>query len=490
MSAILTAKSAGGLTSHGAILPIWHKIAYGCGGLSDFLCLNLLAVLAYPVLTLAERVRFDPLWLGIALAIPKVIGAIMDPLVGNWSDNVCSRWGRRTPFIFVGGILAAILLPLVWLVPYVTQGWRFAYLAIVISVYSLAYSLFSVPYNALGYELTTDYDERTSVLAWRGYVQVIGTFAAAWFYWFCMRRTIFRDEVEGALWLCVLGATVIVIGVFLTVRFARERKVTELTTQTPVPLGKALAMTIRNRPFLLLQTAIMIMTLGLGVTSFLGTYVQISLVCQGDKDFSSQISGLGGTFTIITAFAAMPLGMWLSRRFGKKAAALVGIGIVWFGVLLLPIVLVPAHPWWVIINWVIASLGMGCATLMFGSMTADICDEDELVTGRRREGMYTAAASLFGKVRDVVMLVVAGWLPSLAGYSDTTRPLTVDVLTNMWQYLIAIQLACVSIALLLLFYYPITRARSLNTRRILDERRLGPAANPPECSHPSTWGTP
>ncbi len=148
----------------------------------------------------------DPFWLGITLAIPKVVGAIMDPVIGHRSDHFRSRWGRRTPFILVGGVLAAILLPLVWLVPSVPPSMRFAYLAVVISVFSLAYSLFSVPYNALGYELTTGYHERTRVLAWRGYIQVIGTFSAAWFYWFCMRRPLFRDEIDGAFWLCVLGA--------------------------------------------------------------------------------------------------------------------------------------------------------------------------------------------------------------------------------------------------------------------------------------------
>ncbi len=260
--------------------------------------------------------------------------------------------------------------------------------------------------------------------------------------------------------------------------------------QTPVPLAKAFAMTMRNGPFVHLQFAIIILTLGLGVTSFLGTYVQINFVCLGNKDFSSQISGIGGTCTIMTAFAAMPLGLWLSRRFGEKAGALVGVGIVWLGILLLPIVLVPAHPWWVIINWVIACLGMGCANLMFGSMTADICDEDELVTGRRREGMYTATASLLSKLRDVVMLVVAGWLPGLAGYADTTRPLSHDVLTTMWQYLIVIQLGCVSVALLILLYYPITRARSLETRRVLDERRQRLVAIPVDMPHSSTWGPP
>jgi Na+/melibiose symporter-like transporter len=76
------------------------------------------------------------------------------------------------------------------------------------------------------------------------------------------------------------------------------------------------------------------------------------------------------------------------------------------------------------------------------------------------------------------MLVTAGWLPSLAGYTDTTRSLSVDMLKSMWLSLIVIQTVCVGIALLILWYYPLTRAKSAETRRRLDERQREWEATP------------
>jgi GPH family glycoside/pentoside/hexuronide:cation symporter len=107
---------------------------------------------------------------------------------------------------------------------------------------------------------------------------------------------------------------------------------------------------------------------------------------------------------------------------------------------------------------------------MFSSMVADICDEDELVTGLRREGAYVAVGGFFGKIAQVGTLLIAGALPRLVGYVDTSTPPTVSELQVMRAMLIGIQFVAVIIAILIIWFYPITRSRSEATRRLLDER--------------------
>ena len=79
----------------GERVSVWRKVAYGAGGLTDFLFLNTVNALAVPIYSIA--LKMDPLFLGIALAAPRVVGAILDPVVGTVSDNARSRWGRRPP---------------------------------------------------------------------------------------------------------------------------------------------------------------------------------------------------------------------------------------------------------------------------------------------------------------------------------------------------------------------------------------------------------
>ena len=94
---------------------------------------NTVNALAVPIYSIA--LEMDPLLLGIALAVPRVVGAISDPLVGAVSDNARTRWGRRRPFILCGAVIGALVLPLIWMPPAATQIGRFIYLLLMLSIY-------------------------------------------------------------------------------------------------------------------------------------------------------------------------------------------------------------------------------------------------------------------------------------------------------------------------------------------------------------------
>ena len=392
-------------------VPVWRKVAYGCGGLTDVLFLNIVNALAVPIYSIA--LKMDPLLLGVAFAVPRVVGAILDPLVGTASDNARTRWGRLRPFIVCGAVIGALLLPLLWMPPIATQIGRFIYLVLMLSIYAAAFSVFSVPYGALGIELTTNYDERTRVMAWRGYLQTAGTFGSAWFYWFCL-LPVFGNEAVGARWLGVIVGVFMLAGAMATVVACRENTET-IAKQPKIDLLAALNSTLRNRPFLLLQSVTVILALGLGCEGVIGSYVHIYYTSQGSKTFASYVTGIGGTLTIFATLAALSFGLWLSTHTGKRHGALVGLLIALIGVSLMPFLLVPAKPYLIMIEWVILAFGIPCANLMFSSMTADICDEDELVTGLRREGAFVAVGGFFGKMAQVATLLLAGAFPRMAG---------------------------------------------------------------------------
>jgi GPH family glycoside/pentoside/hexuronide:cation symporter len=444
----------------------WRKAAYGFGGLTDFFFLNLILSLAMPIYTIG--LKMDPALLGIALAIPRVVGGIADTIVGPRSDNSHSTWGRRRPYILLGGLAGGCLLPLMWCSPTHSQWGMFAWVTGMVSIFSIAYSVFTIPYNALGFELSTNYDERTRVLAWRGYFQLFGTLASAWFYWFCL-RPMFANEIVGARWLSVLIGAIMIGGTLWTFAKCRERRLEH--RQPSIPIGQALRLTINNRPFLLLQGGQQMLALGMGITGALGTYVHIYYVCSGSKQTASWLSGWGGSLTIFTSMAAISFGVWLSRRLGKREACLVAIGIVLFSICLLPILLTPKHPSLSVMAWLITALGMPCTSLMFSSMIADVCDEDELTTNMRREGAYSAVNSVANRVMQIGLVMIGGFLPRLAGYVNPDAPLTPELLERMKWLLIGIQFFTVFSAAAILWFFPISRARAEKTRQILDAQK-------------------
>jgi GPH family glycoside/pentoside/hexuronide:cation symporter len=441
------------------------KAAYGCGGLTDFFFLNVVLGLAVPIYTIG--LKMNPAWLGVAMAVPRLVAIVSDALVGARSDNSGSLLGRRRPFILVGGLVGGALLPLMWCPPAHSQWAMFVWVTAMLSLFSIFYSIFTIPYNALGFELSTDYDERTRVFAWRGYFQLAGSLSAAWFYWFCL-RPVFGHEVVGARWLSVLVGLVMVGGTLWTFSVCRERRMEH--RQPSVPLGAALRMTLRNRPFLLLQGAQQMLALGMGITSTLGIYVHICYVCSGSKLTASWLSGWGGSLTIFTSMAAISFGVWLSRKLGKREACLAAIGIVLGSIALLPLLLNPRHPALTVVAWLISALGMPCTSLMFSSMMADVCDEDELATGLRREGAYSAVNSVANRVMQISLVLVGGFLPWISGYTDTSAPPSPVLLERMKWMLIGVQFVSVCFGAAILWYFPINRARSENTRKLLDAR--------------------
>jgi GPH family glycoside/pentoside/hexuronide:cation symporter len=448
-------------------VPLGTKVAYGLGGLTDFFFLNVVNAMAVPIFAIA--LKMDPMLVAVALAIPKVVGAITDPVVGAISDNARTRWGRRKPFILGGGLVGVVLLPLVWMPPFGTPVGMFIWLAVLLGIFAVAYSFFVVPYGALGFQLSTNYDERTRVLAWKGYVQVLGTFGAAWLYWACLHPA-FGNEVVGVRWISA-AVSLIMLGGLLATVLACHEKVEASARQPKIALWPALKLTLSDRPFLILQATVLIIAVGTGCEGLIGSYVHIYYTCQGSKELASVITGLGGTLTVFSTLAAIPLGLWISTHYGKRTGAIVGLGIALLGICILPFTLIPQAPYLIIVSWVIIALGMPAASLMFGSMTADITDEDELRTGMRREGMYVATGGFLGKIASIITLLIGGWLPRLAGYHDTSVPPDAGQLDSMRSMLIGIQAVAVFAAVLVIWRYPITRSRSEDIRRQLNERK-------------------
>jgi GPH family glycoside/pentoside/hexuronide:cation symporter len=103
-------------------------------------------------------------------------------------------------------------------------------------------------------------------------------------------------------------------------------------------------------------------------------------------------------------------------------------------------------------------------------MMADVCDEDELKTGERREGSYAAAGSFLNKSMQVLVLILSGAMPRLAGYVDTSAPPSTEQLERMKVLLYSTDIVGVLLAIVLLWCYPLTRERCGQIRAKLAAR--------------------
>ena len=494
-------------------LPLSVRVGWGMGGIADNLMANTLFALGMIIYVTAFKMPA-----GLALSIPRFVDAVTDPVIGNVSDNLRTRFGRRRPMIAVGAIGSAILMPLMWFPPLletVGNPWYsngpFWYLAISGSVYFIFYTLFMVPYTALGFELTDDYDERTRVLAWRMYLGLLASMTVPALYWLC-RLPMFGDgvpgEINGARWVSAgLGLVVLITGL-IPVLATRERP--EASVQPTTPILPAIKQTLTNGPFVILFIAYIAVIMGLLTAGTIGTFALIYYVFQEAasvnlaKDHAAVLGLLAGLVAAVTAYASMFIAGWVSRRTGKRVAMMLGLGFMLLGTLSIWFLydprfalnasdffltrgIVTALGWigitiqpeamklGVLLATLVGALGGQGCWLMIDSMTADICDEDEWVTGRRREGMFGAAQG-FGRKLAVAMTVLLGgylleWLGFDPELAEEAGGVTPTVANRMLITLMVCQGGGVVIALIVFFFYPITRQRAEATRARLEARR-------------------
>jgi len=519
-------------------LPLHTRVGWGLGGIADNFMANTLFVLGMVIYVTAFKM---PAGLaGLALSIPRFMDAITDPLVGNLSDNLRTRFGRRRPMIAFGAIGSAVLLPLMWFPPHLdtvavqpwgvfddwrvlSNWWTFAYngpfwfLAIVGSVYFIFYTLFMVPYTALGFELTDDYDERTRVLAWRMYMGLAASMTVPALYWLC-RLDVFGEgvagEISGTRWVTLGIAAVVLVTGLIPVFTTRERP--EAQVQETTPIFRSVFETLTNVPFLILFIAYIAVIMGLFTAGTIGTFALIYYVFSEAasvdiaKDHAALLGMVAGVLAALTSYGSMCIARSVSSRTGKRPAMLLGLGLMLLGTLSIWVLYNPAaaindagflgsrglaaaaelvggffvadfkadpeslKTGVLLATFVMALGGQGC-WLMIDSMTADICDEDELRTGKRREGMFGAAQGFGRKIAFAITVLVGGYLLQWIGFdpeaAEAAGGVSDAVGTRMLLTLILCQGGGLVIALAVFFFYPITRARAEATRDALEARR-------------------
>ncbi len=161
-------------------VPFGQKVAFGVGMLANQM---FPAALGIFMVVLVQDLGFPGWMWGVIYFFPRIFDSITDPIMGFISDNTKSRWGRRRQYVFIGAIIMGISFIIMWQL-YRADGvdYNFTYFMIWSFVFYLGLTIFSVPYVAMGYEMSNDFHERTNIMA---VAQWIGQWAwviAPWFW--------------------------------------------------------------------------------------------------------------------------------------------------------------------------------------------------------------------------------------------------------------------------------------------------------------------
>jgi GPH family glycoside/pentoside/hexuronide:cation symporter len=456
-----------------------EQVILGAGSLSSFVGYTGIAAFAVPVYQIVLGV--NPALLGAALALPRVWEALADPLMGAVSDNFRSRWGRRRPLIVLGACAMGVAYGLTWMVP---PGWssaaKLAYFTAMSTAYFTAYTVFSVSYAGLTFGFAPDYEARTSVMAYCGFFNKVGEFCYQWMFPLS-QLALFGGTMAGvrvvgwAVGLGVLLGTGALPGLFVRERFANVA-----ARQGRVSLLAGTRAALRQPAFLIVA-GLAFVNAGMGMlTSTLDQYVLIYYVCAGSVLRGTAWKAALSSAYALVGIAAIPVVVRLADRFGK-ARALAGFYLLTIaGGLLKAVLFARGHPALALLDPLCSGPVWIAANVLLPSMLADICDEDELDSGQRREGIYAAVFAWIQKMAVSGSVFLAGLALLATGFDQQLGPAqTAGTLHALRGLLVAATALPPFAALWLLRRYRLNAEAARVTRAALETRRRGlPATSP------------
>lgn len=468
-------------------VPIPQKVIYGIGSFVNNL---LAAAIGGMTIVLNLGLGMNPALVGLLGALPRLVDAFTDPLMGYISDHTRSRWGRRRPYIFLGAILVGLSFALLWQLPEgEAENYYFWYFLVGSLIFYLFYTMFATPWVALGYELTPDYHERTRVMAMSNFMGQLAFLISPWFLWIMQHEALFDDLASGAASLAILiGIVVTLLGIlpaiFLRERY-RELAVEEIAESregadgvvarlrgSTMDFFRGFAMTLKFSPFLKLCIATFLVFNGFMMISSFQFYIIIYYVFAGDKALGSEYAGWAGTVSAIATFCVIFFISWLSTRIGKRRAFFVAIGVSILGYALKWVCYNPKYPLLLLLPAPLMAFGLGGLFTLMGSMIADVCDLDELENCERREGMFGSIYWWVVKLGMAAALAIGGILLNATGFDvalgSAQSPQT---LLMMRVFDVAVPLVASAIAIWLIAAYPITEERAAEVRQALERRR-------------------
>ena len=433
---------------------------------------------------------------GTVFFIASVVDAVSDPLMGSWTDNFRSRWGRRHPFMLFSALPLTVGFYLMYDPPDgLSELQYFWWFLATMILLRLGKTFYTIPHDALGAELTDDYHERTSIFGFNSVTGMVGGVLLG----VLILLVIFPSSTEhengllnpdqypvlamvGASWICIM-LLVCVIGT--RDQIPNLHQIDQKKVDTTAYLRDLLSL-LKSRSYISVCAAWLVMATSGGVLAVVATYTFIYCYELSTETLTIQ------RFVLLPGIAvALPLAAWLTRKLDKKmtviytcivCATLIGLPhflrlIDWF----------PAND----SVWMVPML-FGCMFLGFlalpvvpiviDSQLVDVVDEFELATGRRAEGVVFSIRTFAIKATSGIGGLLAGFGLEFIGFPEkasieTLNPEVLDGLLFMTGPLYWI---IVGTGMLFMGLYELNKERHDEIMATLVARR-GEAADGPDA---------
>jgi len=389
-------------------LPLNKQIAYAFGMMGWSIMINLInVILAYLYLPpdssglpkLITQVAIFGIFnvIGIVMAGGRLVDAVYDPLIAQFSDRSTNPKGRRIPIMKLA-IIPSLLFCFLVFYPLEQEesSINIVWLVFMLIGFYVSSTTYIIPYNALLPELAPSSEDKVRLATWQsvGYVFGIGVASNAFNLTGLLQHSCDISK------LAALQYTVLILGglgaVFLAIPvFAIDEKKYCVGQPSAVPLKTALRDTLRNKNFRLF------------IVADFSYFIAVTIITSGLLYFLTVLLGLkeelGNTLMItmvLVSFIFYPVVNFLAKKTGKKiivTVSLILLSLIFLGIYFLGMIPVN-HTLQIYLLIALASIPLASLNILPVAILAEVIEKDSIETGTNKEAIYFAVRYFFVKI--------------------------------------------------------------------------------------------
>lgn len=456
------------------------KIAFGLGMLANQM---FPAALGIFMVVLVQGLGF-PSWMwGILFFLPRLFDSVLDPIMGFISDNTRSVWGRRRQYVFIGAVILGISFVSMWQL-YAGNGvnYNFSYFLLWSFAFYMGLTIFSIPYVAMGYEMSDDYHERTSIMAVSQWIGQWAWVIAPWFWVVMYDKSWFPDAAGATRNLAVWVGIACMILAMIPAIFIKAKSTKHDDSLVPLTIKnlgrgmKEILITFKEAfkipQFRKICFATFFIFNAFNTVASFSFFIVVYYLFNGDADAAGLWPTLFGSIgALVTTFIVIPIVARMSKKMGKKKAFMISQGISLLGYVLFWFLFVPGKPYMFIFALPLFSFGIGGLFTIMMSMTADVCDLDELNYYKRREGIFGAIYWWMVKFGFAIAGLLSGLIMSVVHFTPNAPSQPEGAVTGLRLFFSGVPILGTVVAMWLMKDYDITEEKSNAIRRELEKRK-------------------
>ena len=352
--------------------------------------------------------------MGILMLIATFWDAAIDPFIGQWSDTLRSRWGRRKPFLILASPFVLLGAILIWTPPGTNFTVNAIYFMVITLMYRTAYSLVGIPYDGTLPEMAPDAKARVGLSYWKNVFGILGVLIGS-----LVAAPLFQSI--GAVYMGIVVGVVGVVTIFITLLGLRE---TDRPLGEPMSAMEGLKATFQNKQFIIVFVSTLFVHVAYQMILLNFPYFVTLVLGETEGD----VGIYQGVLIILMALTG-PLWMWWNKKRPQRwllnvtmiaMVFAIGAGFLVGGTTALPLNIQA----FILVTLIGATLG-GYLIIIY-AMMGSVVDYDEMLTGRRREAIYYGTFSFAIGLGSSVGAFILPQLLNIFGYTRE-NPLGVRV---------------------------------------------------------------